>query len=961
MVKETIKNFARNWKFFVIVLGIVIISILFSVVSNKNSYMKEVEELPDNINVLTNKVIINEIQSSNGGTYADPTGHTYDWIELYNGSSKDKDLTGYSLSDKNNQIKWAFPEGTIIHSKGYLIVYLSGTKENGLYANFKLKASGGEELALRNANKKIVDAIETVSVSKNQVMSRMEDGKFVVSSMATPGYENSKKGYEEFIKSHEYSEDKVLSITEILPNNKGYFKNSLGEYDGYIEITNVSKDPVSLKGYTLSNSESVLYKWSLPDIVLGKNEVLLVYTSNKNLYDEEYHANFKLNNTDGVVILSNMNKIEEKVEYNGIVNGLAYIKEKDTFYESNMISPGYLNGSSGISEFQKKYYIRNSGLIINEVMSSNYSYLAQNGNNYYDWIELYNNSKETIKLKDYYLTTTTNNPKKYQLPDVELKPDSYYILMASGDTNLSNNSYKHTNFKISDNEGLFLYKNGKVMDSMFISNIPVGNSYGRSSNNGLYYFSSPTPNKSNGSGNMQISYTPLFSKEAGVYNNVEALEISMSCPGTLRYTTDGSRPTSSSKAYSGPLKLKSTTVVKAICTESGKSNSKVVTNSYIINENHTLPVLSVSLNPSDYSSILSHAWTTGYEKSAYAELFEDGKSFSIPAGFKLFGGSARSQKKKSYAISFKKKYGAGSLNYQVFDNRDNSVYDTLVIRSGSQDNSGAIIRDILGTSLADGKINVDVQAYKSVILYINGKYYGVYFIREKVDERFIASHYNVDGTKSDIIRIDAGIIYGTRTKYNKLMNYINSHNLAKKEYYDEVTKMIDVNSVIDFWIAETYVTNNDIINCKMFTNPDIDEGRFKYIFYDLDYAFYNYYVNYYNFSTKTSGMGVRGLSTSILRNLLKNSEFKKKYLERLSYQLKEVWSQERVMEKYNEIIKEIDPEMNRDLSRWGRTRSNWNYELGRLKTYIEKRPSYMKSQAKTFFGLSNAEYKELFN
>ena len=961
MVKETIKNFARNWKFFVIVLGIVIISILFSVVSNKNSYMKEVEELPDNINVLTNKVIINEIQSSNGGTYADPTGHTYDWIELYNGSSKDKDLTGYSLSDKNNQIKWAFPEGTIIHSKGYLIVYLSGTKENGLYANFKLKASGGEELALRNANKKIVDAIQTVSVSKNQVMSRMEDGKFVVSSMATPGYENSKKGYEEFIKSHEYSEDKVLSITEILPNNKGYFKNSLGEYDGYIEITNVSKDPVSLKGYTLSNSESVLYKWSLPDIVLGKNEVLLVYTSNKNLYDEEYHANFKLNNTDGVVILSNMNKIEEKVEYNGIVNGLAYIKEKDTFYESNMISPGYLNGSSGISEFQKKYYVRNSGLIINEVMSSNYSYLAQNGNNYYDWIELYNNSKETIKLKDYYLTTTTNNPKKYQLPDVELKPDSYYILMASGDINLSNNSYKHTNFKISDNEGLFLYKNGKVMDSMFISNIPVGNSYGRSSNNGLYYFSSPTPNKSNGSGNMQISYTPLFSKEAGVYNNVEALEISMSCPGTLRYTTDGSRPTSSSKAYSGPLKLKSTTVVKAICTESGKSNSKVVTNSYIINENHTLPVLSVSLNPSDYSSILSHAWTTGYEKSAYAELFEDGKSFSIPAGFKLFGGSARSQKKKSYAISFKKKYGAGSLNYQVFDNRDNSVYDTLVIRSGSQDNSGAIIRDILGTSLADGKINVDVQAYKSVILYINGKYYGVYFIREKVDERFIASHYNVDGTKSDIIRIDAGIIYGTRTKYNKLMNYINSHNLAKKEYYDEVTKMIDVNSVIDFWIAETYVTNNDIINCKMFTNPDIDEGRFKYIFYDLDYAFYNYYVNYYNFSTKTSGMGVRGLSTSILRNLLKNSEFKKKYLERLSYQLKEVWSQERVMEKYNEIIKEIDPEMNRDLSRWGRTRSNWNYELGRLKTYIEKRPSYMKSQAKTFFGLSNAEYKELFN
>ena len=958
MVKETINNFVKNWKFFAIVLGIVIISIVFSLFASKSTRMEEVEELPDNANVLTNKIIINEIQSSNGGTYADSNGNTYDWIELYNGSSKDKDLSGYSLSDKNNQIKWAFPEGTIINAKGYLIVFLSGTKESGLYANFKLKASGGEVLALRNRNKKIIDAIETVSVSKNQVMARMEDGKFVVSNTPTPGYENSKKGYEEFISSYEYSEDKVLSITEILPNNKGYFKNYLGDYSGYVEITNVSNNPVNLKGYTLSNSLSTPYKWALPDVVLGKNEVLLIYTSNKNLYDEEYHANFKLNNTDGVVVLSNKNKIIEKVEYNGLINGLAYIKDKDVFYESNMISPGYLNDSNGISEFQKKYYVKNDGLVINEVMNSNYSYLAQNGNNYYDWIELYNNSKETINLKDYYLTTTTNNPKKYKLPDVELKPDSYYILMASGDTNLSNNSYKHTNFKLSDNEGLFLYKNNKVIDSMFISNIPVGNSYGRSSNSGLYYFSSPTPGKVNGSGNMQISYTPLFNKEAGVYNNVENLELVINCPGKLYYSTDGSYP---SKTYSSPLNLKSTTVIKALCSESGKANSKIVTNSYIINENHTLPVLSISISPSDYSSILSHAWTTGYEKSAYAELFEEGNSFSIPAGLKLFGGSARSERKKSYAITFKKKYGKGSLNYQVFDNRDNSVYDTLVIRSGSQDNNKAIIRDILGTSLVDGKINVDVQAYKSVILYINGKYYGVYFIREKVDENFIAAHYNVDGTKSDIIRIDGGVIYGSRTKYNKLISYINSHDLSKKEYYDEISKMIDIDSVIDYWVAEAYVTNNDIINCKMFTNPDVNDGKWKYIFYDLDYALYNYFVNYYSFSTKSSGMGSRGIPTTILRNLMKNSEFKKKYTERVAFQLKEVWNQERIMEKYNEILNELEPEMDRDLARWGRTRSEWNYELGRLKTYIEKRESYMKSQTKSFFNLSNSEYKELFD
>ena len=280
MLKETIKNFIKNIKFFIIVLGVVILSILVSLLFKNSSKMEEVEELPDDINQTTNKIIINEIQSSNGGTYADENGNTYDWIELYNGSSNDKDLTGYSLSDKNNEIKWAFPDGTTINGKGYLIIFLSGTRENGLYANFKLKASGGEVLALRNSKKKVIDAIETVAISKNQSMARMENGNFVVTSMATPGYENSKDGYEQFINKEDYSEDKPLSITEILPNNKGYFKDTFGNFSGYIEITNVSNDPINLKGYTISNSESIPYRWALPDVVLGKNEVILLYTSN---------------------------------------------------------------------------------------------------------------------------------------------------------------------------------------------------------------------------------------------------------------------------------------------------------------------------------------------------------------------------------------------------------------------------------------------------------------------------------------------------------------------------------------------------------------------------------------------------------------------------------------------------------------------------------------------------------
>ena len=126
-----------------------------------------------------------------------------------------------------------------------------------------------------------------------------------------------------------------------------------------------------------------------------------------------------------------------------------------------MLTGGFENNNDGNLEFAKKYQKNKNELIINEVMSSNYSYLPQNSYNFYDWVELKNNSDKDINLSDYYITTSLNNTEMYQLEDKVLKPGEYYILMASGDENLSNNSYKHANFKISSTESLYLIKDNK--------------------------------------------------------------------------------------------------------------------------------------------------------------------------------------------------------------------------------------------------------------------------------------------------------------------------------------------------------------------------------------------------------------------------------------------------------------------------------------------------------------------
>jgi spore coat protein CotH len=185
--------------------------------------------------------------------------------------------------------------------------------------------------------------------------------------------------------------------------------------------------------------------------------------------------------------------------------------------------------------------------------------------------------------------------------------------------------------------------------------------------------------------------------------------------------------------------------------------------------------------------------------------------------------------------------------------------------------------------------------------------------------------------------------------------------MSNNTYYKEVEKLVDIENLCDFWIAETWTANHDIVNVRYFSNPNVDNGKWKFIFYDLDSAFYNVNKNYYQFSTSPSGMTSIGYSTFLLRNLMKNSNFKKKYLERLSYNLKNTWSKENVLKKIDDVIKEIgEKEIKRNYSRWNMSYSEWQKNVDFVRSYARNRNKYMTSQAKSFFNLSSSDYKKYF-
>lgn len=963
------KKLKNNLGFFVIAIMMMVVLTLVNYISDKKANSLDKADLTDG-EVNISKLVINEVMTSNKGAYADPNGKIYDYVEIYNGNEKDINLKDYGLSDEESKVKWVFPE-TIIGPKEYIVVFLSGNRSEGLYTNFKLKSSGGEVMTLFKPNGKVVDAVETVALDGNTVMARDLNGKWVVQTEATPGHANTKEGRSEFLASLISDDEKVIEINEILANNKGNFKNKNGEYSGYIEVKNISKNSVNLANYGLSNSEVASFKWQFPSKVLEPGEVVTVFTSGRSCKTcDELSTGFKLDSKNGFAVLTNnKGKIVDKVEYKNLPNGIGYIKQDGKFLQNNAVSPGFDNTVAGIKSFQKKYLSTPKELIISEVMNNNYSYLAQNGGNYYDWIELYNNSGKTINLSNYCLTTNDNTLCSYKLPKVELKSGEYYIVMASGDTKLSNSKYQHASFKLGDTEAVYLTKSDEIVDSIMVANVPLGYSMGRSGSS-IVYFSKPTPGSKNGGGTEAISYVPYADIKSGIYDSNKEFKVTLTGSGKIYYTLDGSEPTTSSKVYSSPLTIKKTTVLRIMSKEAGKLSSDVNNYSYILDTSHKTSVMSLIIDSKKLNKVNNNtSLNSKVQERGYVDYFDkEGEGFSINVGLKLFGGSTRSYKKKSYEIKFKKKYGDAKLKYKVFKNVDSSVFDSLVLRTGSQDefqynDQRTVIKDVVATSLMSKYTDVDVQDYVSIVLYINGKYWGIYFIREKVDETFVSNHYNVNATKTDtsILRIDGEVKSGTDKKYNSMINFINSNSLSNSKNYEKIKEQIDIQSFSDFWIGEIYTANYDILNTRYFSNPLVDNGKWKYIFYDIDSGFFRTTQNTFNEYTNPSGMGSWNFPTVLLRNMMKSSEFKSTFLERLSYNLNNTWAYKNVEKRIDEVIDEIGKdEFKKNAERWGNSYSHWEKSIKSMKTFAKKRNSYVVKYAKSYFNLSSSDVKKYF-
>ena len=643
----------------------------------------------------------------------------------------------------------------------------------------------------------------------------------------------------------------------------------------------------------------------------------------------------------------------------------------------------------------------NANIVINEFLASNGSINRDpNYNEYSDWIELYNSGDSDVSLAGYYLTDDADYPRKWQIPaNVVIKSKSYVIFWAD-----SKNINNHTNFKLASSEdfiGLSSSSNLWV-DSLSYDSQRLNVSQGRSTINisNWIYFSTPTPNLAN-TGTTIAARTPkpIFSVKGGFYSSSVNLQLSSSISGTnIYYTTDGSIPTTSSTKALGAIPLTKTTVVKAIAYATGYVSSIVVTNTYFINE-HTfdLPVISFStkadllFNPTTgiYEMGPNPGTLNGWPPYAGANYWDDieipvtfqmydtsgNEAFSVDAGARIFGGYSRTHPCKSFAIYFRPEYGYSSLDYKIFRDKDIKEFQSIILRNGGSDFAGGMLRDAFAQNVVKDRMDIDYQEYQPTAVFINGEYWGIMDLREKVSEHYLESnHKNVDSDSVDIVGDQSTPIVGSNTDYVSMKNYITNNDMSNQANYEHVKTLMDIDNFIDYNIVQIYAANVDWPggNIKFWKETSAD-GLWRWILYDVDQT-YNIYEqwgdchNSLELATTTTGSSWPNAptwGTIMLRQLLTNAEFRNRFIQRMAYHINTTYTPERQLHILDSIQAQIRNEMPYHLARWNDTlhtvMDDWEYQLDVITSFINNRNACFTDMMSQYFNLAGTSNLTIIN
>ncbi len=609
-------------------------------------------------------------------------------------------------------------------------------------------------------------------------------------------------------------------------------------------------------------------------------------------------------------------------------------------------------------------------VVVNEVSASNWNTQADNFGEFEDYIELFNTTGAAVDLAGWYLSDSQNNNTKFQFPaGATIAANGHLLVFCSG-RNTSAGNIHHTGFKLNQTQAERAVLS--TPDATIVSNFKLeqrtkaGHSWGRTSDGDPSWslFTTATPGGPNTNPRAYYATTPIFSQAAGLYAGGINLQLSSPDAGVeIRYTVNGTTPTATSTLYSGAIPINATTVVRAISIPADASipPSFVETNTYFIGTGHTVKVISIT---GDQIPNLLNG--TQIEPLGTLEFFDESGTFKgeCSGEFNKHGNDSWAYDQRGVDYVGRDEFGLNdALYFEVFRTKNRDNFQRLILKAGASDNypfenGGAHIRDAFVQALShESDLKLDERTYEPCVLYMNGQYWGVYEIREKVDDSDFTNEY-YDQDKNDLLYLKTW--GGTWEEYgqgvalaewNALRNYIATNNMGDPAAFAYVDSRYNWKSLIDYFVLNSYIVSKDWLNWNTGwwrgTNPAGDGQRWRYTLWDMD-ACFGHYVNFTSVpqtgpdadpcnAESLPNPGGQG-HTEILSKLIAENEMVSNFYTTRYIDLgNSAFTCDNMISFLDSLVGLIAPEMPGHVARWGGSVQQWESNVQGIRDFINER------------------------